>query len=99
MAKKGSSKHKKDGYTAYAAQDRCVKNRTARLERHLRHNPDDKVAKAALKNGLSYRRKRGSGTLNRLDKEMMQILASLGYNAKKEMERLQRARDEMVPMS
>lgn len=29
-------------------RDRTIKNRQARLERHLRHFPEDKVAKAAL---------------------------------------------------
>jgi hypothetical protein len=89
VAKKSTSKNQKDAYTRYAAQDTCVKNRTARLERHLRHNPDDKQAKQALKKGLSYRRKSGSGTLSRPDKEFAQTLAFLGYNAKRELARLE----------
>lgn len=96
MAKKNTSKCQKDNYTRYAAEERCVKNRTARLKKYCANNPNDKVAAKALKNGLSYRRKRGSGALTRLDKELMQTLASLGYNAKKEMAAIQRARDEMV---
>ena len=96
MPTKSSSKSQKDSYTRYAAEDRCVKNRTARLKKYCANNPNDKVAAKALKNGLSYRRKRGSGTLSRLDKELMHTLAFVGYNAKKEMAALQKARDDMT---
>lgn len=57
MAKKGSSKSQQARYKAYAMGDRALINRTLRLERHVKNNPEDKQAKASLKKGLAdYRR-------------------------------------------
>ena len=50
MAKaKRSGAHWKNGYKAYQSQGRAHKNKVARIKRHLKNDPNDEVAKAALK--------------------------------------------------
>lgn len=54
--KKSSASHKAQALT-YKNENRAVKNRTRKLEKHLKLFPNDEQAKEALKKGLSYRRK------------------------------------------
>jgi hypothetical protein len=67
MAKKGklvTSPSKKAYYKAYPA--RYVKNRKAKLERHILANPNDKQAEEALEKGdFTYRRHNKSATERR----------------------------------
>ena len=57
MGKKSSSKAKKDLYSLYKGGNKSLENRTIKLKRHIKNNPDDKQAKRALKDGLVvYRR-------------------------------------------
>lgn len=44
-------------YNSAKAENRAVKNRTHKLERHLKNFPNDEQAAQALKKGLTYRRK------------------------------------------
>lgn len=57
MAKKGSSKAQQARYSSYGNEGRAQKNRTKRLERHVKNHPEDTQAASALKKGLAdYRR-------------------------------------------
>jgi hypothetical protein len=53
---KTRSKHQKDLYTAYAREQRWMKNRRIKLERALKRNPENLQIVEALKN-IKYRRK------------------------------------------
>jgi hypothetical protein len=54
---KVTSKSQKTQYQMYQSGNRCVVNRTKRLEKYVKNNPNDIQAKKALKKGLQYRRK------------------------------------------
>ncbi len=54
---KVSSKSQKTQYLMYQSGNRCVVNRTKRLKKYVRENPNDIQAKKALDKGLKYRRK------------------------------------------
>lgn len=51
---------KKTGTTqkAYEMENRSVKNRTRKLQKHLKNFPNDKQSADALKRGLKYGRKK-----------------------------------------
>jgi hypothetical protein len=81
--KKGSSKHRKDRLTAYKAENRSQKNRTRKLQAHVKRNPEDAQAISALKKGVVvYRRKkpRNNKTWSPSTKAYAQTLKFLGYN-------------------
>lgn len=79
MARKTSSKSKKDQYGRYEKENRCAKNRTARLTRYVAKNPNDKVAAAALKVTRGVRRKKPHKSVwGPVTKAYAQVLASLG---------------------
>ena len=61
--KKGNraGKSYKAQYEAY--KGRATKNRRRRLEKHLKENPEDTVAKEALNGNLAYRRKKPKSKL------------------------------------
>lgn len=54
---KTTSKSKTGYYAAYKTNKRWEANRTRRLERTIREQPNNEQAKAALKAGFVYRRK------------------------------------------
>ena len=54
---KTTSKSKTNHYAAYKANKTWEKNRTKRLERTVREQPNNEQAKTALKAGFVYRRK------------------------------------------
>jgi len=82
MAKKTTSKHQQLLYKTYQSSNRSLKNRMAKLERHIKRFPNDEQAKKALKNGLvDYRRKKPRTKVwNRMTKEMAHLLRSIGLN-------------------
>lgn len=54
---KTTSKSKTNYYAVYKSSKTWEKNRTKRLERTIKNQPNNEQAKAALKGGLVYRRK------------------------------------------
>lgn len=56
-SKKNRSDSDKNHYKAYQANGTFSTNKKAKLNRHLKNNPNDDTAKEALKNVPSYRRK------------------------------------------
>lgn len=82
MAKKSSSKARKDRLTAYKVENRSLKNRTRKLEAHIKRHPNDASGKAALKKGLVvYGRKNPySKKWSPMTIEYAHTLRLLGYN-------------------
>lgn len=52
MAKQKTSEHQKALYKIYKTSQTWLKNRIARIERHLKKHPEDSCAKKALKECL-----------------------------------------------
>jgi len=83
MAKnKGEHRSRKEQYAAYKTQGRYLKNKKEKLERHIRKNPEDDQAKAALKNlkGDSIRKTPNSYMWRKSQMWYAEKLASLGMN-------------------
>lgn len=57
MANKSAGKSKVNHYATYKSSKRWETNRTKRLERTIRNQPNNLQAQAALKAGFVYRRK------------------------------------------
>lgn len=57
MANKAAGKSKVNHYATYKSSKRWESNRTKRLERTIRNQPNNLQAQAALKAGFVYRRK------------------------------------------
>ncbi len=53
---KSRSKHQSELYNAYKSTNKYIKNRTRKLQRALKRNPENTQIEEALKN-ISYRRK------------------------------------------
>lgn len=70
-SKKGSSNAQKARYSRYESESRGEKNKAAKLKRHLKKFPNDKVAQEALKNPqISGAKKRlGRGVFVYTDKD------------------------------
>lgn len=83
MAKrKGEHRSDKEQYAAYKTQGRYLKNKKAKLERHIKNNPDDVQAQEALKNIKSDTIRKTPNTYKWRSSQMWyaQKIASLGYN-------------------
>lgn len=87
MAKKTTSASAKAQYTRYAKDNQFVKNKTAKLKRHLEKYPNDEIASAALKNvgnakSSRFGKKVGKSTRSHLDRVTDPIYAQLRKSAK-----------------
>ena len=87
MARKTSSKHKKDMYKRYRDTDTQAKNRLAKLKRRVKKFPNDQAAATLLRkaeaNGLTYRRKKPRNSIwSSETKRFAQQLASAGINGR-----------------
>lgn len=82
MAKKNTSPNQKAKYKEYKVGAKFIKNRKAKLERHLKKFPNDEQAKTALRRNIEYRRKKpnNSNTWSKPAKEYARLLASVGIN-------------------
>lgn len=60
MAKKGSTKGKRERYDRYKMQGSYVKNKRAKINRHIKKHPNDAQSARAL-NDIHYRRKAPKG--------------------------------------
>ena len=83
MARKTSSKHKKELYQSYKSNGTYEKNRLSRLKRHLKNHPEDAQAQKALSGGITYRRKRPvswNKTWSPINREIAQSFRKAGLN-------------------
>ena len=82
MAKKQQGQSQKEQYAAYKNQGRYAKNKTAKLERHLKAHPEDVQAQKALDNMRTNpsRQTPNSYRWKASQMEYAHQLASLGYN-------------------
>lgn len=95
MGKKASGKNVQ---AAYKSENRVVKNRIRRLERHLKKYPNDTVAQTALKDGPERRRYTPSKNVwGPLDKYFAELYASVGINGNEVIERKKKRNRMMIP--
>jgi metal-dependent amidase/aminoacylase/carboxypeptidase family protein len=80
MGKKSTSASRKAAYTTYKTLNKSVRNRTRKLEKYVKNNPNDLQAKAALDKGLQYARKTPNNYVwTKQSKELAHLLNTLGY--------------------
>lgn len=71
----------KNTQKAYKIENRVVKNRTRKLERHVKRFPEDAQAAAALKKGLTNRRKAPKNSVwTNQTKELAHLVRLVGGN-------------------
>lgn len=83
MAKqKGQHLSDKNQYSNYKSQGRYLKNKRAKLERHIKNHPEDVNAQEALKNLKETSIRKTPNTYKWKSNQIWyaQKLASLGYN-------------------
>lgn len=80
--KKKTSAYQKNMYKVYASENRSLKNRMKKLQRHIKKFPDDEQAIKALSKGLvSYRRKKPRNRVwNSEKRALAHLLRTIGQN-------------------
>lgn len=81
MANKVSN-GRKEGYARYKAARQWEKNRKRKIAKHIKNNPNDKVAALAIQN-ISYRRRVPTTRLWRGSRKAIMTLMSLEFGVTK----------------